>query len=198
MSGERSYQKRENDAFLHTDQSPTKDKLWSYQGLINLIESDSESGGFVCVPKSHLLHRKYFEKNFDINDKEFKNNWHLFTEEEKESKNIPKCLKVNCGAGDFIFWDSRTFHCNTVPTKNVSRMCSYICMIPKSSVPKTIVEKREKAVREKRCCSHHPGDGFKIFPAAPRYVDPLLYRKLINKISNVQLNELQESLAFIK
>ena len=39
---------------MHVDQPPSKDKLWSYQGIMSLTDADTEGGGFVCVPKSHL------------------------------------------------------------------------------------------------------------------------------------------------
>ena len=40
MNGKRKYRPRGDDAFLHVDQSPTKDFVWSYQGVMCLTESD--------------------------------------------------------------------------------------------------------------------------------------------------------------
>ena len=40
MNGKRKYRPREDDAFLHVDQSPTKDFVWSYQGVMCLTHSD--------------------------------------------------------------------------------------------------------------------------------------------------------------
>jgi hypothetical protein len=136
MNGNRRYIKKPVDSFLHSDQSPKKDFLWSYQGLINLVDCDDESGGFVCVPKSHLIHNEFFKKNFKISEKRFASDWILFSDEEKSKYKdiLSKFIKVNCKAGDFVLWDSRTFHCNTVPVKKVIRACSYICMLPKSHI----------------------------------------------------------------
>lgn len=200
MNGARKYRFNPMNSFLHTDQSPHRDKLWSYQGFINLQDCDDSSGGFVCVPKSHLEHGNFLRSNFDIQEKRFKGDWILFTDEEKSKfdKILGNFIKINCKAGDFVLWDSRTFHCNSTPTKPILRVCCYICMIPKKNVPEEIKGKRKKALLEKRCSSHHPGDGFKLFPKVPRYGNtPEKYKELINKIQkDVKLNDLQKSLAY--
>lgn len=199
MSGEKHYKSRPDNSFIHTDQSPNREGVWSYQGLVNLFDCDSESGGFVCSPKTHKLHRQYFTSRYDLSDKKFKGDWYAFTDEEKEKETFLKeTLKVNCRAGDMILWDSRTFHCNTVPIKKVSRACVYICMLPKSHVSEEIRTKRKITFEKRRCSNHHPGNGFKMFPATPRWVDPKLYKQLISNFSdNIQLSDLQKSLACI-
>lgn len=60
MHGGRKFEKRPHNAFLHTDQSPMRNKLWSYQGIMTLTDSGENQGGFVCVPKSNHYHKKYF------------------------------------------------------------------------------------------------------------------------------------------
>ena len=80
MNGHRNYRKMDNNSFLHTDQSPTKDYLWSYQGIMTLTDADANGGGYVCVPRTHLIHHKYFT---DKGMGGYKDNWYLFTEEEK-------------------------------------------------------------------------------------------------------------------
>lgn len=39
MNGIRNYNKSPIDSFLHCDQSPTKNDIWSYQGVLNLTDS---------------------------------------------------------------------------------------------------------------------------------------------------------------
>jgi ectoine hydroxylase-related dioxygenase (phytanoyl-CoA dioxygenase family) len=202
MNGERKYMKRVFNSFLHTDQSPHKDKLWSYQGVMNLNDCDDTSGGFVCIPKTHLTHRNFLSTNFDISDKRFQGDWILFSDEEKSKfekiLGEGNCLKLNCKAGDFILWDSRTFHCNTVPTKSVIRANTYVCMIPKKNVPNETKEKRKKALLQKRCCSHHPGDGFRMFPKYPRFGNtPKRYQELIEEVQkDLKMTDLMKSLAY--
>ena len=55
--------------------------------------------------------------------------------ESDKGKPPLECIKLDSQAGDFILWDSRTFHCNTVPRKKVLRVCTYICMLPAERVP---------------------------------------------------------------
>lgn len=69
MNGRRKYKKVENNAFLHTDQSPTKNGIWSYQGIMTLTDADENGGGFVCVPDSHLYHQEYFQRKSMMNHK---------------------------------------------------------------------------------------------------------------------------------
>lgn len=40
MNGIRNYKIVENNSFLHSDQSPTKNFLWSYQGIMALTDDD--------------------------------------------------------------------------------------------------------------------------------------------------------------
>lgn len=64
------------------------------------------------VPKSHKYHRKYFVEKEMAN---FNKNWFLIPEEDKQTEPLSQCMKVNSKVGDFILFDSRSFHCNTVP-----------------------------------------------------------------------------------
>ena len=157
----------ENNSFLHTDQSPTKDYLWSYQGIMTLTDADANGGGFVCVPRTHKIHRKYFEDKGKVDHKD---NWYLFSEQEKMEEPLCNDIKINTKAGDFILFDSRTFHCNAKPTTETLRVCTYICMLPEEKVPPKARETRFKAINERRTSNHHAGDGFKMFPALPRYL----------------------------
>ena len=75
MNGVRKYMKKPFDSFLHSDQSPLKDKIWSYQGACCLTDNEEDAGGFVCVPESHLIHREFFKKNYDLKEKKFKDDW---------------------------------------------------------------------------------------------------------------------------
>lgn len=82
MNGLRNYKKVPINSFLHVDQSPTKNKIWSYQGVQTLTDSGEEEGGFVCVPGSNLYHHQYF---VDKKMQNYKKNWFLIPEEDKEN-----------------------------------------------------------------------------------------------------------------
>lgn len=113
MNGMRNYKKMENNSFLHSDQSPTKNFIWSYQGIMTLTDADENGGGYVCVPKTHLYHHKYFKDKGLSNQKE---NWYIVPEEDKIKEPLCNDVKINTKAGDFILFDSRLFHCNAKPT----------------------------------------------------------------------------------
>ena len=187
MNGHRNYKKVENNSFLHSDQSPTKDFIWSYQGIMCLTDADENGGGYVCVPKSHLYHQKYFKKKGLANHK---GNWYVVPEEDKVQLPLSGDVKINTKAGDFILFDSRTFHCNTKPTTKTLRVCTYICMLPADRVPEKVMENRMKAIKEKRTCCHHPGDGFKMFPKYPRYLnDAENFKNNMEEVMDFKLDE---------
>ena len=118
-----------------------------------------------------------------------KNNWYKFTDEDKKEECFSNCMKVNSKAGDFILFDSRTFHCNTIPTKEVLRVCTYICMLPSDHVPEKSQTMREQAVKNKRVSNHHPGNGLKIFQAQPQYLtDRKRFAELQDKVNNCKLD----------
>ena len=104
-------------------------------------------------------------------------------------------IKVNSQAGDFILFDSRTFHCNTIPTKQVLRVCTYICMLPSDHVPEKTQVLRELAVKNKRVSCHHPGNGFKTFAAQPQYLtNRARFAELQEKVNSAEFDEEIKSL----
>lgn len=155
-------------SFVHTDQAPNKNYFWCVQGLVNLMENGDEDGGLVIIPKTHTKHQKFFKK---LKQEKGTSDWYLFSDKEKEDEIFEGAIKICGEAGDFMMWDSRTFHCNTIPTSpKIGRACVYICQIPKSKVNEKTRAKRKNAWEKRRCTSHYPGnDSFKMFPVLPRH-----------------------------
>jgi len=194
MNGKRKYRKQDHLSFVHTDQSPKRDFLWSVQGLVNLCDCEDKDGGLVVIPESHKHHKELFKKlGKDVGD-----DWYKFNDEEKKDPIFGKHLKVNGKAGDMMLWDSRTLHCNTVPTSENIRACVYVCQLPKSKVTEKSKKKRQAAWVNKKCSNHHPGDGFSLFPVVPRYGDPSI-RTIVPTVSidEDDMSELQESLLYV-
>ena len=138
------------------------------------------------MPKSHLYFQKYFE------EKGITNYQRTYNVPEEDKNKEPLCYdrKLNTKAGDFILFDSRTFHCNTVPMEDNLRVCTYICMLPAKWVPEPVQEVRKKALQERRNTNHHPGDGFKTCAEIPRKVkDVEAFKALIDKINVFELDE---------
>lgn len=168
MHGARRYQKRGDLlSFVHTDQSPLRKGEWSIQGLINLADAGPEDGGLVVVPGTHKTHASFFADHPSGGQK---SDWYKLRDEEK-APFLSRAVKVNAQPGDFLMWDSRTLHCNTVPERrDAIRACVYVCMLPHSRIPAYIRHKRTGAFTDRRTSNHHPGDGFKMFPRLPRFV----------------------------
>lgn len=168
MHGARNY-RREGDllSFLHTDQSPRRHGEWSIQGLVTLSDSGPDDGGLVVVPKSHLEHQSFFDGHMCQDQKD---DWYKFDSDEKHAY-ADRAIKVNANAGDFLMWDSRTFHANAVPTRaDAIRACVYVCMLPQRRLSAAIRKKRQRGFDLKRTSTHHPAEGFKLFPTLPRFV----------------------------
>lgn len=182
MSGQRTYKPRSETSFLHTDQSPLRPPRWSIQGLVNLVDNDEGSGGLVVVPRSHRAHAEFFARR----GLRHASDWYVFSDEEKKDPACRGHLKVCGEAGDLMLWDSRTFHCNTVPGRPVERVCAYICMLPKKQVPAATLARRAEAVAERRCSSHHPGEGFRVFPRLPRHVTAKQRDTMVARLPGLQ------------
>ncbi|MFO0559194.1 MAG: phytanoyl-CoA dioxygenase family protein [Polyangiales bacterium] len=195
MHGARNYQSAGDlVSFLHSDQHHARPDDWSVQGIVNLVDCGADDGGLVVIPGSHNEHRAFFEAHPERETIE--GDWYLFTARER-ARYAKRALKVCARAGDVLLFDSRTFHCNTVPTrKSAVRACSYVCQIPAKRVPYRVRAKRLRAVNERRVSSHHPGDGFKLFPALPRFVtDREAFSKRVRALQEpLALDELQRSL----
>ena len=194
MHGDRGYKsKGDLVSFLHTDQSPTRKGEWSIQGLVNLADGGPDDGGLVVVPGSHLEHESFFA-NHSCRDQ--KDDWYKFSDAER-ARYQSRAIKVDALPGDFLMWDSRTFHCNTVPArKGAIRACTYICMLPSERVADHIRVKRAKAFSDRRVSSHHPAEGFKMFPTLPRFVvdRDAFYGRTLALQRGFDLTPLQQSL----
>jgi len=192
MDGRRDYRPQLPLSFVHSDQSPKRDYLWSVQGLVNLNDCGEKDGGLVLIPESHKIHQEIFRK---FNRQHIEMDWYKFSTEEKKDPVFKNYIKICGKAGDFMMWDSRTFHCNTVPTTLNVRACVYVCEVPKSMVPVDVIKKRATAWMGRRCSSHQPGDGFRSFPVVPDFADSSIAEIAPQvAIGDDELTELQKSL----
>jgi ectoine hydroxylase-related dioxygenase (phytanoyl-CoA dioxygenase family) len=138
---------------------------------MNLVDNGPDDGGFVCVPGSHKYNEFWEGKEVPGRD-----DWYFFSDDEPQTDPLfEQSVKVCCSAGDFILWDSRTWHCNTVPKTESLRACTYVCMLPKDKVPQKIRTARAQAVIDGRVSTHHPGMGFHLFPKKPRWCEDITY-----------------------
>ena len=148
MDGRRKYRTQHPLSFVHCDQSPKRDYLWSVQGVLNLCNNGETNGGLILIPETHKTHQEIFKS---FGRESIDKDWYKFTDEEKQSEIFSKYIKVCGKAGDLMLWDSRVLHCNTVPKTANLRACTYICQVPKSKVPEKVLKKRATAWPARRC-----------------------------------------------
>lgn len=164
--------KTSTQRWAHIDQNPVHQKgRHAIQGMVNLINSNAMDGGFVCIPKSHLLFEKLAELNVGKDEPSRK---FFCLEENNQARllfdHLPT-LKLNAQAGDIILWDSRTIHWNTPPTtkrtfysdeysKGLIRAGVYVCMTPISKVSPSkldiIRKRRVDGVKQGVTTNHWP------------------------------------------
>lgn len=179
---------------LHLDQNlKLRPGFQCVQGGLNLLDSDENDGGFVVVPRSHLVVHEIFKLE---QYKKAKNHFILLpTSSQSEPwstvlKDLPRPIKVCLKAGDFVVWDSRSIHANVPPSlvndksspkySSIRRIVAFICMIPSSHVTdKNIFRNRKEGVNQGVTTSHWPIEYHARKPLPPNFVPP--------KLNSVQL-----------
>jgi len=134
--------------------------------------SGETDGGLVVVPKSHLAFNEinmentpYLQKIGDI-DSVFLNETETFWNTIGKAHSL-HAIKLCVEPGDFCLWDSRTIHCNSCATSarpipengeilSLRRLVTYICMTPRSRLPKELEQKRIKSYEEGHTTTHWP------------------------------------------
>jgi ectoine hydroxylase-related dioxygenase (phytanoyl-CoA dioxygenase family) len=130
---------RENENWIHSDQSCLKKGLRCIQSFVSLTKNNEKT--FMVYENSHKLHEDYGNKYNITNPSD----WNPIAEEYLIRINDSlKILEVD--AGSMVLWDSRTFHQNTCgdPKNREGRLIQYICFLPKN------VEANNEREREKR------------------------------------------------
>ncbi len=158
-------------AWMHCDQSFTRNGFECAQGQINLTETRAGDASLAVLEGSNKLHAA-FAKEFNITDK---SDWFKLDSEAGHHDWYAKqgCVerRITSPAGSLVLWDSRTIHCGTEPVKvrakpNI-RCCVYTCYQPKSLCSKRDLAKRVKAFEDLRTTSHWAARP-KLFPTKPR------------------------------
>jgi hypothetical protein len=145
---------RTSGAWYHIDQNLyNRPGLHAIQGLVNFFPSGPYDGGFVVVPKSHIMCDEAFARIPDLCSKKSRD--YFRTPEDLEfwvearkaisqrditNKYDLLPVKLVLEAGDLVLWDSRTIHCSHPATRNdpksagrLKRLAAYVCMTPASS-----------------------------------------------------------------
>jgi len=113
------------EQWLHWDQNPwAQPNFKGVQGVLALSNSTEDTGGFLCVPGSHLVMKEWGEKN--------KQHSHSieYVEIPRNDSLYNFTQKITLRKGSFLVWDSRTLHANYANRSSQFRTVQYITYFP--------------------------------------------------------------------
>lgn len=152
----------DSEYWFHIDQIDKSTDFHCIQGFINLEDCSSNDSGLVVIRGSHKYHYDTIERfskemimseenYFELNKKII--SWLI---------EIKRCniAHVAVPKGGFVLWDSRTFHCNSRPTKFSTpgrfRYVQYISMVPQAWITTEELEKKKEAFFNMKSTSAWP------------------------------------------
>ena len=157
--------------WLHVDQGATKRGLVGLQGALMLYDQDAGTGGFVCVPRSHLRHEALVPSH---RQRDFVK----FDPDDARLEGLGDARLICCNAGDLVLWDSRTVHASQpadpkapVPMEpgmpgqpRLARVGCLICMTPAEMYVRApggeeLKLRRRKLIEEACTTTHWPQEG---------------------------------------
>jgi hypothetical protein len=110
------------------------------QGLIALLDSREEDGGFLCVPGFHTYLEEWAQENIEIAAPERSN----FVSVPKKDEIQSFARRIPMRSGSLIIWNSNLPHCNYPNNSENFRMNQYIKMFKSyKDAPKGYLEMRK-------------------------------------------------------
>ncbi|KAM0753443.1 hypothetical protein T439DRAFT_297788 [Meredithblackwellia eburnea MCA 4105] len=145
--------------WLHQDQDPERPGFRCVQGFVNLLPCGPNDGGLVVLKGGHLVSKEYHDI-FRNEEREFRwtNEMYLFKETGiswLKEKGL-EFVKVDCGPGDMVLWDSRNPHYNVAPKGTTPRFVVYTCYAPVSTATQEDLLMKKKLFEETKGHSHWP------------------------------------------
>ena len=167
--------KTTSDPWYHIDNPkpdaslPLDRQQFGFNGALNLMDVSSETGGFTCVPKSHLM---FGEGSCDSDSKcgylsldSFTN--YIKSEPNERTGNTkhtqPILVCTNGKRGCLILFDPRLVHCSTsslvfgerIHRAELLRLSTFICMVPRKWASKQTLEERAELIARRECIHSH-------------------------------------------
>lgn len=171
------------DSWFHTDQNGvSRPGRQTVQSFTSLYDQDESTGAFVIAPRSHTQHARVTERVYRARPQTPPDQQFLMLPSNdpilhNASKRRPHLVRVR--AGDSVLWDSRAVHCSTpslhraapsatpfasIPLKPASsgprpaRVVVYASLSPRSRADEGVLLARQRALCERRTCTHWPFD----------------------------------------
>ena len=111
-------EQKSEPGWFHIDQNPrSKPDVQSYQSIVNILPTNSMTGGNVVVEGSHLLFPKYYTSiKSHYYDKKLNevagDDWLEINAKDTHVLNEERILCCNLLPGDMLIWNSRLVHCS--------------------------------------------------------------------------------------
>lgn len=172
-----------NKTWYHVDQSFTRNEFECVQSWVTALDVKEGDATLAVLEKSNRYHEEFANK-FNVTDKA---DWYKFEKEQEcfyLSEKGCKEIRITCGKGDMILWDSRVCHCGVEAKRNRKtpnfRSVIYLCYTPRILATESNLKKKKKAFDELRSTTHYPHKS-KLFAKSPRtYGQELLPTTPIN------------------
>lgn len=184
------------NAWLHTDQSYTRNEFECVQSWISCLDVEEGDATLFLLEGSNGLHRACAE-HFNIKDKD---DWYLINDEQYQFYINHGCtpVRITCNKGDMVFFDSRQIHCGVEANKGrlnpKFRSVIYLCYLQRQGTSQANLRKKQKAFNELRTTKHHPQKSL-LFGKNPRTYGKEDKLPTITPINEPVLNELGLKLA---
>jgi hypothetical protein len=156
-------------AWLHTDQSYTNNKFMCVQSWVTALDVNEGDATLFVLESSNNYHEEFAKTNKITN----KDDWYKLSDTELKFYLEKECdpVRIVCGKGDMVFWDSRTIHCGCESIKGRDtpnfRAVVYLCYLPRMGVTEAELKKKKKAFEELRTTKHNPQKSL-LFGKKPR------------------------------
>lgn len=145
--------------FIHWDVDTTKTPIpFGVQGVLYLVDTDVDQGGFQCVPG---MHRHFYE-------------WVKTQPPDRDPRRPDltglEVVPVPGRAGDLLIWHRLLLHGNGRNLSKKPRLAQYITMYPERSSNEEERQRRITLWQDRLC------PGGRAFPGDPRKVEERLYK----------------------
>ncbi|KAI5477303.1 phytanoyl-CoA dioxygenase family protein [Pseudohyphozyma bogoriensis] len=145
--------------WAHQDQDPERPGFRCVQGFVNLNPSGDNDGGLMILKGGHKVSQEYHDA-FRDEEREFRwtNEMYLFKDTGLAwlKERGYEWIKVNCGPGDLVLWDSRAPHFNAAPKGNTDRFVVYTCFMPVSTATREDLLQKQALFEAQDGHSHWP------------------------------------------
>eukprot|EP01112_Ceratiomyxa_fruticulosa_P022110 TRINITY_DN800_c0_g1_i3.p1 TRINITY_DN800_c0_g1~~TRINITY_DN800_c0_g1_i3.p1 ORF type:complete len:342 (-),score=64.70 TRINITY_DN800_c0_g1_i3:108-1133(-) len=138
-----------SSSIYFVDKIPNNEKvlrrdLLKVQGLVALVDTREEDGGFQTVPAFSKYFFDWAELNKDTEfGHKYKNNKFVRLPKDEANQHIWNSVqRIPMRAGSLLVWNSKQVHCNYPNNSDRFRMCQYIKMVTEEELIDEGLERR--------------------------------------------------------